>query len=481
MTQPKNLHSFLEELESQNPAALLRLSDPIDTRYEITTLQRKLDKAGCYPVILVEKPIGFEGKVCDYPLVTNLTASRELCAGILGIEPRKVASSYYERMKKKLDPVVVAPSEAPCKEVIEKENINLWKFPVTIHTDMDPGPYIGTGFVTTIDPESGIDNIALQRMWVKSPARTGFWPAMGGHNWNNMQKWWTRGEDMPVAVWIGHHPTGLAGGQVRLGYPESHYPAMGGVMEEPVRMVPSETFGEQIMVPADAEIVIEGYVPVGVIEAEGPFGEYPGYIGPQRPSPVIEVKCVTHREKAIYHDVGVGLADHLMMMGNFPIEARIYDLVKQAVPEVLNVHVPLSGRRNHVYVQVRKTRPGMGREVILSALTADTRLKHIIVVDEDIDVFNEQEVLWAIAYRSQWDKDVIVIPGMSTFPLDPSISAPGYTGAKGGIDCTMPPPLGPGLPRPYQVTNHPPEEVEKRIRLEDYVTPEQLRKFPGQI
>ena len=112
-------------------------------------------------------------------------------------------------------------------------------------------------------------------------------------------------------------------------------------MEEPVRMVPSETFGEQIMVPADAEIVIEGYVPVGVIEAEGPFGEYPGYIGPQRPSPVIEVKCVTHREKAIYHDVGVGLADHLMMMGNFPIEARIYDLVKQAVPEAAQRPCPL--------------------------------------------------------------------------------------------------------------------------------------------
>ena len=188
MAQPKNLHSFLGELESQNPDALLRLSDPIDTRYEITALQRKLDQAGVTQSSWWRSQLGFEGKVCDYPLVTNLTASRTLCASILGIDPRKVASSYYARMKKTLDPVVVTPSEAPCKEVIEKENINLWKFPVTIHTDMDPGPYIGTSFVTTIDPDTGIDNIALQRIWVKSPARTGFWPALAGHNWNNMQK-----------------------------------------------------------------------------------------------------------------------------------------------------------------------------------------------------------------------------------------------------------------------------------------------------
>lgn len=89
-------------------------------------------------------------------------------------------------------------------------------------------------------------------------------------------------------------------------------------MGEAVKLVPSELFGEDIMVPADAEMVIEGYVPREVFEAEGPFGEYPGYIGPQRPSPVIDVKCVTYRKDAIYHGLGVGLADHLVLLGNFP-------------------------------------------------------------------------------------------------------------------------------------------------------------------
>ena len=232
------------------------------------------------------------------------------------------------------------------------------------------------------------------------------------------------------------------------------------------------------MVPADCEIVIEGYVPKDVFEAEGPFGEYPGYIGPQRPSPVIEVACVTYRKDAIYHGLGVGLADHLVLMGNFPMEARIYNVVKSVVPELMNVFVPISGRRNHVYVQVKKSRPGIGKEAIMATLPCDSRLKHVIVVDEDIDLFNESEVMWSIAYRSQWDKDLVVVKGASVFPLDPSVSAPGDFGTRGGIDATMPPPIEPGLPRFYQMVNKTPDEVGERINVDDFVDIEQINKYP---
>src|SRR5208283_505757 len=109
---------------------------------------------------------------------------------------------------------------------------------------------------------------------------------------------------MPVLVWIGYHATAISGGQSRLAYPESHYPAMGGVIGEPLRLVPSESFGEELMVLADAELVIEGYVPRDVFEAEGPFGEYPGYSGPQRLSNNIEVTSVTYRRDAVCHGIG---------------------------------------------------------------------------------------------------------------------------------------------------------------------------------
>ena len=477
---PKDLRTYLEQLKRDNPQAVLRIDKPLKAAYEITGLQRKLDARKKFPVIIVERPILDNGRESPFPVVTNLTASRELCAEILGIDPRRVAMEYGAKVANRIAPVVVPRGEAPVKEVLEKgEEVNLLKFPILTHNYMDPGPYIGTGFVTSYDPDTGIDNTCLQRIWVKQPRRTGYWAAASSHSMQNILKWWKRGQDMPVAIWIGHHPAAIAGGQSRLGYPESHYPAMGGVMGEPVRLVPTETFGEKLMVPADAEIVIEGYVPKDVFEAEGPFGEYPGYIGPQRPSNVIEVTCVTHRHDAIYHGIGVGLVDTLVLLGNFPLEARIYSVVKSVLPELMNVYVPISGRRNHVYLQVKKTRPGIGKDAIMAALPCDSRLKHVIVVDEDVDLFDESDIMWSVAYRSQWDKDLVVVKGAAVFPLDPSLPAPGNIGTRGGIDATAPPPIGIGLPRFYQMVSKTPEEVAEAIEVEDYVRPEILARYPN--
>jgi 2,5-furandicarboxylate decarboxylase 1 len=475
----KDLRSYLKEVEERYPEAVLRIGKPLRVAYEITALQRKLDSMRKYPVMIVERPILDDGRESPYPVVTNLTASRELCASMLGIDPRRVAMDYAARVNRRVEPIKVDKSGAPVKAVREKDGeVNLLKFPILTHNYMDPGPYIGTGFCTTYDPDSGIDNTCLQRIWVKSGRRTGYWPAIVSHSMRNLEKWWARGEDMPIAVWIGHHPAAISGAQARLGYPESHYPSMGGVLGEPVRLVETETFGDKLLVPADAEIVIEGYVPREVFEAEGPFGEYPGYIGPQRPSQVIEVTCVTHRKDPIYHGLGVGQADHLVLLGNFPMEARLYSIVKSVVPELLNVFVPISGRRNHVYLQVRKTRPGIGKEAIMAALPVDSRIKHVFVVDEDVDLFDEREVLWSVAYRSQWDKDLIVVKGASVFPLDPSVPAPGDFGTRGGIDATCPPPIELGLPRYYLMRNKTPDDVAERITIEDYVERDRIEGFP---
>ncbi|MBU1156171.1 MAG: UbiD family decarboxylase [Proteobacteria bacterium] len=475
----KNLRTYLEQLEKERPEVILRVKKPMKVAYEISALQRKLDALRKYPVIIVEHPILDDGTESAFPVVTNLTASRELCADALGLDHRRIAMDYAQKVSNRIPPVKVSKDEAPVKEVIETgDQINLLKFPILTHNYMDPGPYIGTGFVCNYDPDTGIDNCSLQRIWVKSPRRTGYWPAVTSHSMQNIWKWWGQGKDMPVAIWIGHHPAGISGAQSRLAYPESHYPSMGGVMGEAVKLVPSELFGEDIMVPADAEMVIEGYVPREVFEAEGPFGEYPGYIGPQRPSPVIDVKCVTYRKDAIYHGLGVGLADHLVLLGNFPLEARIYNVVKSVIPELMNVFVPISGRRNHVYVQVKKTRPGIGKEAIMATLPCDSRLKHVFVIDEDMDLFNESDIMWSIAYRSQWDRDLVVVEGAAVFPLDPSVPSPGNIGTRGGIDATMPPPIGNGLPRFYQMVNKTPEDVAAAIQLEDFVDSSLLSNYP---
>lgn len=476
---PQDLRSYLEKLEREKPEVILRISKPLRVAYEITALQRKLDAMKKYPVMIVERPVLDNGRESPFPVVTNLTASRELCAQVLGIHPQRVAMEYAAKVADKIDPVVVGREEAPVKEVVEKgRDVDLSRFPILTHNYMDPGPYIGTGFVTTTDPDTGIDNTCLQRIWAKQPRRCGLWAAVTSHTMANMRAWAERGKDMPVAIWIGHHPSVVAGAQSRLSYPESHYPSAGGVIGESIRLVPTETFGSDLLVPADAEIVIEGYVPRDVFEAEGPFGEYPGYIGPQRPSNVIDITCVTYRKDAIFHGIGVGLADHLVLLGNFPLEARIYSVVKSVLPELINVYVPISGRRNHVYLQVKKTRPGIGKEAIMATLPCDSRLKHVIVVDEDIDLFNESEVLWSVAYRSQWDKDLVIVKGAAVFPLDPSVPSPGNIGTRGGIDATMPPPIGPGLPRFYPMVNKTPDPVARKIQVDDFVDMARINDYP---
>jgi 2,5-furandicarboxylate decarboxylase 1 len=168
-------------------------------------------------------------------------------------------------------------------------------FPVVWHYEGNIGPYIPAGCITTVDPESGIHNSAFQRCWVKSPKRLPSWVSIPSHNWRNIMRWWARGEDAPVAIWAGHHPSAFAGavsyGRIS-GYPEDHYPHMGAALGEPLRLVASELFGDRLKVPADAEVIIEGVVPRNVYEAEGPFAERAGYTGAQRPNPVIEVRAV---------------------------------------------------------------------------------------------------------------------------------------------------------------------------------------------
>lgn len=476
----EDLRSFLKWLEVELTESILRIKEPINARHEITALQYKLGAQGKYPVIYCEKPINLDGQISDIPIVVNLTACRDICCKLMGISsPQRAAIEYSARMSQEREPIIVSAQEAPVKEVIEKDSeIDLFKFPHTLQHEMNPGPYISAGFLTTYDPDTGIDNSALMRCWVKKKNQTAVVASPTTHTVTNIKKFFSRGQDVPVAIWIGHHPAAMIGAQSKLGYPESHYPAMGGSLGENLRLVPTETHGDKILVPADAEIVIEGFIPSNVYLAEGPFGEYTGYVGPQIPAPIINVTCVTHRRKPIYHDYAVGLPD-MLVMDNMAIEAKIYNVVKSVIPELLNVHVPLSGKRFHAYLQINKTRPGIGKDAILAALPCYARLKHIFAVDKDVDIFDDAQVLWAIATRTQWDKDVYILPGGTVSPLDPSVPSPGTVGCNGGIDATLPPPIAPGLPNYFQSRNKVPDDIMNSFKLEKFVDKDALDSMPG--
>ncbi|MBI4318222.1 MAG: UbiD family decarboxylase [Chloroflexi bacterium] len=465
---PKDLRSYIREYEAAHPDEVLHIEKPISCKQEVTALVTKLEREGRYPIVICHNITTAGGQKSALPLVTNLMASRSRCAEAIGSTYRMVGMDYCEKTRdKRIAPVVISRSEAPVKEVVATgEAIDLTQYPALIHHAMDPGPYFTGGFMVIHDPDTGIDNCALHRGWIIDRRTVRFYLTTYTHNRQNMNKYEARGQEMPLAYWIGHHPAACLGAQARLAYPESHYDAIGGLLGEPLRLVPSETLGDDFLVPADAEVIVEGIARDWRRYPEGPFGEYTGYMGPQIPNPQFEVTAITHRKGAYWHDLLVGHPDN-QVMGGFGIEGAIYEAVKRVVPSLSSVYVPLSATcRFHGYLQLTNPRRGDAREAIMAALPVDYRLKHVFAFDDDINIFDEREVLFAIATRTQWDKDLLVFTGTRGSELDPTIVEAVTT--KGGLDCTKP------AQEAFAERNTISGEAYERVRLEDFLALSQL-------
>ncbi|HWO40956.1 MAG TPA: UbiD family decarboxylase domain-containing protein, partial [Candidatus Eisenbacteria bacterium] len=216
-----------------------------------------------------------------------------------------------------------------------------------------------------------------------------------------------------------------------------------------------------LLVPADAELIIEGKILPHVRRLEGPFGEFTGHAVESGERPVVQVTAITHRENYIFQDIHAGYTEH-KLMGAIPREAALLKAVRQTVPTVKDVSMPVSGAcRFHAYIAISKRAPGQAKNAICAAFAADMLLKHVIVVDDDIDVFDEERVLWAVANRFQADRGLVVIPAAQGSELDPS-AGPAGVNAKMGLDATKP--LA-GFPPELRV----PQAVMDRIRLEDFL------------
>jgi 2,5-furandicarboxylate decarboxylase 1 len=229
-----------------------------------------------------------------------------------------------------------------------------------------------------------------------------------------------------------------------------------------MRLVSSETLGSDFMVPADAEFVIEGIIRRGKLKPEGPFGEYTRYFGGQGLRPVMEVTCLSYRENPYWLSIIPGYDDEGYGIGALRREGYVFEVVRRVVPQVLNVYRPNSCP-HHIYVQIRKTEDWQARAVIMAVLSMPEAIKHVFVFDEDVDIFNDGEVFWAIGTRSDWAKDLIVVPDLFATQLDPTTSGLGL-GTRAGIDCTKPAP-----PKVYEQRSFIPKGVMDSIQLSDYL------------
>lgn len=416
--------------------AVWELPDVVSPKHELTALQHALDAEGRAPVLLARGIANIAGKPSRFPVVTNLTASRALTASALGLrDPRQAARFLAGRSAASIPPQRVGPDDAPVQQVVLRgDRADLHELPVLTQHEGEPGPYLTAAHATTVDPDTGIDNTAIQRCWVQGPREMTWFPYPASHNARNLRKYGARGERCPVAFWIGHHPAVLLGTQAKLRYPESHWDAAGGVLGAPLRLVPSVLHGERLCVPADAEIVLEGWADPQSLTSDGPFGEYTGFLGSAVQAPRVTIECITHRPDAIYHDYGSGLGD-MLVPDNLVMEGKLFDLVRQVSPSLINVHVSTAGRRFHSILQLDGPAPGEARDALAAAL-AYRRVKTVIAVGPEVDIFSPQSVEWAIATRVQWSRDAMILEGLSGSSLDPSLDPPGPTTSKIGIDAT---------------------------------------------
>jgi 2,5-furandicarboxylate decarboxylase 1 len=441
-----NLQEYVSDLDRQSPGAVWWVDLPLAARHEITALQYGLERAGRHPVVVVRRPVLADGTESPTPVVTNLTASRSSVARLLGIsDHRRASEELARRTVLGIDPVHVDRAAAPVAEwTLTGDEVDLRRLPALTQHMLDPGPYLSAAHATTTDPATGIDNTAVQRAWVRGSRELRYFPYPSSHNWANIQSWWALGEDAPVAFWIGAHPALDVGANQKLSHPESHWRAAGGVLGDAVRLTQARTVS--LAVPADAELVIEGVVRRETWVAEGPFGEYAGYSGAQRPSLVVDVHAVSGRTGAWYHDYASGLPD-MLVPDNMMLEGALHRALAEEIPSLDVVHVPVSGRRFHCYVRLRDPRPGEARRAIDVALR-NRRVKHVVVVDDDVDVFDDAQVMWAVATRVQWTRDVVAVTGAECSTLDPSLGRGQERSDKAGIDATLVPAYRAGGVRP---------------------------------
>ena len=469
----KDLRSFFKEYEEKHPEDILHIHKEISAVQEVTALEMKLEKQDRFPILIFHNIKTWDGRKSEFPLITNLLGSRTRCARLFNSTFQTVGRDFYELTRENSrKPQVVSRAQAPVQEVVETgDQIDLLKYPALFHHYLDAGPYFSSGFFTCYDPDSGIDNSSLHRGWIKEKNIVRVNIPRSQHAGWNFFKHEKKKQDMRCCFWLGHHPAALISSQAKLPYPGSHWEAMGGLLEESLRVVPSVSLGNDFLVPADAEVVVEGIMENNKRYAEGPFGEYPRYIGGQKTNPQMTVTAITRRKDAYWHDILVGHPDN-QVMGGFAIEGAVYEAVKKRFPSLKYVYLPLSGVcRFHVYLQMENPPAGHAREAMMLALIQDDRIKHAFAFDEDVDIFNEREVLWAIATRSQWDRDVMVFPGTRGGSLDPSTGGPGEN-ASGCIDCTKP------WGKPFEEVVNVDKEVYDRVQLEEYIPSDKLYKIP---
>lgn len=423
---------FRAALERMAAAGRLRTYDkPVDTHLEVAAIMKRLDGG---PAILFTDPKGYAS-----PVLGNFLSAQANCEAAFGVDFRGIRTFVARALGAPIPPQVV--KKAPAQDVVLTEGFDLRRLlPALHHTTQDAGRFVTAGIVVTKDPDTGVYNASYHRLQLLGANRTGLKLDLGRHLRLAWERAKARGQDLPMVVCIGtdialHYTAATMGSQM----PEDadELAAAGGLAGRAMPVVKAVT--QDMLLPAETEIVLEGRLSATATIEEGPFGEFIGFMAPAADGPVFEVSAVTHRKNPIYLAIN-GYGRETIMLRKYVLEASLLKAVQPAVPIVIDAEMTAGGlHRFHAIVQVKKSLPaheGLQRNAILASFGALKDLDLVIVVDDDIDIRDPLDVEYALATRMEASRDLIVIPDARGHEY---VRA-GRNGirAKLGIDATVP-------------------------------------------
>jgi 2,5-furandicarboxylate decarboxylase 1 len=435
-----DLRQWLAHLEATGRLAVAREGVPLE--HTLAAIAKRLDgkQAAYFP-----KPGGHA-----IPVVSGFVSRRAWIAEAIGVPEAGLLAAFRHAAEHPLPWREVEQAAAPCQQVVVDHGVDLHALlPIPTHSEHDNGPYITAGLVIARNPLTGVQNVSINRIQVHAKDRMAILMLP-----RHLLAFYKAAEDMDqaleVAVVIGADPLTLLASQAITPIDHDELEIAGALHGAPLPVVKCRT--NEVRVPANAEIVIEGRLLPRVREPEGPFGEFPKYYSAQENREVIAVDAVTTRTNPVYHTIVPAEMEHLLL-GSIPREATMLAHLQRSFPGVLDVHLSIGGvGRYHLFVKFRKLREGEPKNVILGAFGAHYDIKQVIVVDDDVDVHDPQQVEWAVATRFQADRDLVVVQGAQGSVLDPSTtvadgsyardepSPPHLQGisAKMGLDATRP-------------------------------------------
>lgn len=374
-------------------------------------------------------------------MIGNVMGSRRRLALSLGVEERELLPTMTQRLKAPRAPVEVSSAEAPVHQVVlEGDDADLTALPVHLQHGQDGGPYISATLDFAVDPNTGWTNVGMRRLMLRGRREAGIDLIAPSDLRVIYGAAHARGERMPLAFAVGFHPADAIAA-LSLMPPQDELALIGGVRGAPVPVVKCVT--SDLRVPADAEMILEGYLGAdGWTEPEGPFGEYVGYYGRLKTNPVFHLTAITMRRDALFQTATIG-GRHMDTTDTAQLcalrtEAAVWAALEMAVREPVAVYVTAScGGMYNARVSLRQRVPGEARNAISAVFGSTADVKHVFVMDDDIDIFSHEQVDWALATRFQADRDLVTSSGFRVVPLDPSLDGQ-RAGAKAGFDLTVP-------------------------------------------